>query len=1026
MTARSVKGSMSRFLAILSITALGAGFLAGLLATSPDMRQSANDYFTESGMYDYYIQSTLGFSDENIEHMKELSYVESVTAVEQYDEFVEDSEGEKLETRKYLLDFSDDSVGRLFTLTEGRMPEKENECAVEIPNIYGYSTEIGEVFKDEDGKEYTVTGIVKTPMYISANGEPSSIGKGSVTLAMYIPQTDKKEKVYTACYLNLDMKSSDTFSEEYENELDMYAEKLEKFADEEAALRTAEIKAEAEEALAEGRAEYEKSRRDAEKELADGKKEIDENRAELDRGAAEINSSAADIAEGKVKIDDGIAQIDDGIVSVKDGLSQISGSLNEVESGITQAENGISGLKETITALEDQLQYLPPEEQTAVQQQIAALREQLEQLEGQLTQLAAAEQQLSMQKNQLEEKLNTLNSERSSLVTKKKQLTEGEKLLAEKKKQVMEGYSLLENAQAEYEKGKKEAERRLADAEKELEDAQKEIDEIEDAVWYIADRLDTTGISSYKSDVDKVAAIARIFPIFFFLVAALVVLTTMTRMIEEDRQQIGTLKSLGYHNRTIRNYYLSYGAAATVIGCFGGMIAGFYALPKVISEAYGMMYNLPETDTPFKWGMAVTIFLITLICIMLTILAACRHELRERPAMLMQPKAPAAGKRILLERLTPVWSRMKFTHKVTMRNLFRYKKRFFMTVIGVAGCFALLMTGFGVRDSISDIVEVQYGQLNTYDISISIESGDWQPDSEYISNPVYLSSENVTAENDGNSEAITLAVPDDAEAMKRYIHLRDRKSEETVDMKDGRIYLSEKLGELLDIEKGDSVELKRDGDTAVECEVGGFFENYVGYVAYMTDSTYENVFGDRPEMNTVYAEAADDADSDEIIRNIMKQDHVSYAMATESIIDTFSDSIKSIDYIVGVIILSAGALSMIVLYNLTNINICERKKELATIKVLGFHNREVYGYIFREIYLLTVIGTVAGIPLGFALHRFIILTAEVGGMMFGRQIYPLSIVSAVAITMIFTVLVTFIMRRMIKRIDMVESMKANE
>ena len=1026
---RSIKGSLSRFIAIVGITALGAGFLAGLMATSPDMKDSSNEYFEASKLYDFYVQSTLGFSEDDIDAIEKEPYIKQVMAIEQKDHFVKDDEGESLETRVFHLDFKDKNLLNKFHFVEGRLPEKDNECLVEVPNKYSYETEIGRTFKDEDGKVYKVSGIVHSPLFISTMGEPTNIGKGSIGLALYVNQ-EKKPDVYTAVYAISNAKDRDTFSEEYEKELDNIQEDLEVFGEAQVLKRHDEIVDEANKELNKNKRKFNKEKKDAYDKINDAEKTLKDNQIKLDDGLDKVNNGIDQVENGLSQIASGQTQIDNGRVSINSGLKKINGGISKINDGLNKLQPGINQLKGAIGQLKQQLQMVPAEQQGPIKQQIQALEQQLGGLESQKTQLNTQKTQLLAQKQELITKRNQLDTQERKLEKQRAQLISTRTELYNKRVELRDGQGEINDGWKELRENKAEADKEFAKAEKKIKDAEKDIKDIEDGEWIIASRLDSTGVGGYLSDIDKIRAIANIFPVFFFVVAALVVLTTMTRMIEEERGQVGTLKSLGYDNRIIRKYYLFYGAVATVIGSFAGLCAGFIILPKVISNAYGMLYNLPATSTPFRPGLGIAIMVITIIFVTITILYSCKNELREKPASLLQPKAPEAGKRIFLERITPIWNRLKFTRKITLRNLFRYKKRFLMTIIGVAGCFALLLTGFGIRDSIGDIVELQFGQVTKYDVSVALNDGNLDKKKDLYDEIGMFATDNITLKKGDKSDVATLTVPEDIKSMKQFVDLRNRVSQEKFELEDGQLLLSEKMNEICDVKKGDTITIEREGYDDVDMTVAGFFEYYVGNVAYMTRGTYADMYGEQPEFKTAYMNIKDsqlkDKEMDDIIREIMEQDNVKFAMATDTIRDNFNDSVKNIDYIVWVLIICAGALSVIVLYNLTNINICERKKELATIKVLGFFDNEVRGYIFREVYLLSGIGVVVGIPFGLLLHRFVIRTAEVGGMMFGRNIYPSSFIFSIVITLAFTVLVSFIMRRSIRKINMVESMKATD
>lgn len=1013
---RSIKGSLSRFLSIVSIVALGVGFLAGLLATTPDMRNSANDYFAENRFYDFYIQSTVGFSEDDVKEIKEQTYVKDAVAIKQEDQIVKDEDDESLETRIFYVDLDDKNKINNFVLEEGRMPKDQGECVIEVPNRYSYNAKLNSIYTTEDGKEYKAVGIVSSPMFLSTKGEGTQIGKGSIVLGMYL-QEEADTEVFTAVYGLGNIKNQDTFSAEYEDEVNDISDKLKSFGEVQVVNRIEQIKKEAQEELDKNKATFESEKRKAKKAFGDSEAELKANENTIRSGKEQIADGIKKIDEGLVKLQEGQQTIERELAALEDnenkllaGKKQLEGALNDINVSIKQIEQLIEQAG-TDTELKQKLE----EKLLELNSQKSLLQNQYDEVNANLAKITAGKEQINANKSTINANINNLKEQRAELLNKQKELQSGE--------------AKLKAGWSTYYSEKSKAEAELAEAEAKLNEAQKEIDDIKDGKWIINTRLDSNGVSGFENDVEKVGAIAKIFPVFFFLVAALVVLTTMTRMIEEERMQVGTLKSLGYPNSIIRNYYLKYGFFATVIGSVFGLAVGFNLFPRVISNAYRMMYNTPPVKTEFIWELAGGIVLVTLICIMSTIFIASRGELKEKPASLMQPKAPAAGKRILLERVTPLWRRLKFTRKVALRNLFRYKKRFLMTIIGVAGCFALLITGFGVRDSIGDIVGIQYGEIFKYDITVSVDRDKWTP-ADKLDKEGFFAEEKITVKTSQGKEEAVVDVPESESTLKQFVDLRTREGHKEIKLSDEGIVLSEKLCEELEINIGDTVEVTLGDDKSTDVTVTGICENYVMNRGFMTANGYEEYFGESPEYNTLFATFKDydekTQSADDIVEEVMAKDDVQYALATETIRDNFSDSVKNIDYIVMVLILSAGALSVIVLYNLTNINICERKKELATIKVLGFYEREVSAYIFREINLLAFIGIIIGIPAGIALHTFVIKTAEVGGMMFGRDIYWRSYVFAVIITVLFTALVNLIMRRSIRKIDMVESMKAND
>ena len=571
---------------------------------------------------------------------------------------------------------------------------------------------------------------------------------------------------------------------------------------------------------------------------------------------------------------------------------------------------------------------------------------------------------------------------------------------------------------------------------KKLDDAiavlREKITEIDGGAWLVRTRDHSAGYSSYDSNVGKVAALSKIFPVFFFMVALLVALTTMTRLVEENRTQIGTLKALGFSNVEILGEYMFYSLFSSALGCILGFSVGFRLFPKAISSAYAMMFTLPEVTTSVRHDIVLWVAPVTVGSILLATLWACWSEFRACPAKLMQPKAPAAGKRIWLEHLPFIWKRLSFTHKVTCRNLFRYKKRFFMTVIGVAGCSALLLTGFGLRDSINDIVNKQFGEIYLYQMNVLTDgemlSDDlvkYLDDKEVFDGWLPYSDESGKVMANGKSESANIEVPSDVSDFGSFISLRNRKTKEKLTLSDDGAVLTEKLCETLGVTVGDSVTLQNSDGREAEMKVIGITENYLTSFAYVAPGGYANAFGKSADFRYLLCRVGNAA-TDAVSEKLLGFDNVLYVNASQSLKDNFADSIKSIDGVIFVLILSAGLLCMVVLYNLTNVNICERRKELATIRVLGFHPGEVSRYIFRETDALSFIGSAAGLFAGIWLHSFVVRTVEVDQVMFGRSIYPLSFVFALAISLLFTFIVDLIMRKQIRSVDMVEAMKSND
>ncbi len=566
-----------------------------------------------------------------------------------------------------------------------------------------------------------------------------------------------------------------------------------------------------------------------------------------------------------------------------------------------------------------------------------------------------------------------------------------------------------------------------------LEKVEATLESVKSATWIVSSRMDSLSFSTYDSNVGKVSALSKVFPVFFFFVALLVALTTMTRLVEENRGQIGTLKAIGYSNFQILLEYLLYSLLSSFIGCVLGFVVGFKLFPWAISSAYGMMFTVPQCATPFRWEIVAWVAPVTIGSILLATVWACWSEFVSTPATLMRPKAPAAGKRILLERITFLWKRFSFTQKVTFRNLFRYKKRLFMTIFGIAGCSALLLTGFGIRDSVNDIVDKQYVEICKYDFTVMTKTADWQTDEELtttLNNSEKISAYVSAYEGNGtvlakSNESLTICVPSRVDDFSNFILLRERVSQKSIAFpKSGQVVLTEKLCETLGISVGDTVTIQNADGKKGELVVSAIAENHVTSYAYMTAETYSQCFGTSPQFTSILCKTNSDEQS--VTKELMSMQSVLYVNSLSTLRNNFSQSIKSMNGVILVLILSAGLLSVVVLYNLTNVNICERRKELATLRVLGFHKIETQRYIFREINILSLIGSILGLFVGIWLHSFVVRTVEVDQVMFGRTIYFWSYLFALGISMIFTLLVNLVMKKRINQVDMVEAMKANE
>lgn len=604
---------------------------------------------------------------------------------------------------------------------------------------------------------------------------------------------------------------------------------------------------------------------------------------------------------------------------------------------------------------------------------------------------------------------------------------------------------IRQEALNELQKGKDELKRskelgleQLEEAKEKLDNAENQINEIKEPEWIILDRNSHYSYVDYGNAADRIEAIAKVFPLFFFLVSALVCLTTMTRMVDEQRSTIGALKALGYSKGAIASKYIAYAATASLGGAILGLSIGMVLFPIVIFDAWGIMYTLPPVELRFDPYLAIGSILIVVLITTLAAVFACYKELVETPSLLMRPRAPKEGKRIFLERITFLWKRLSFTEKVTARNIFRYKKRFFMTVIGIAGCTALLLAGFGIKDSIKTIAYKQFGEILKYDSFIDLDTSKDLKDREDIllkyssdsrvEDIMKVSKYNGNVFSEKEDKRVSLIVPSDISKFKDFTSFRDRKSGDEISLKDDGALINEKLSKELKVKVGDTISLDNGDGEKKSVNISGIIEMYVDNYVYMSDSLYKETFGVRPELNSLVMKVNDKSDDTEEVlgADLMNEDAVKSVSFYSGVVENFENTISSLNYVIVVLVISAGALAFVVLYNLTNVNISERLRELATIKVLGFYDKEVSSYVYRENIILTLIGSFVGLALGTLLHRFIMVTVEFQGVMFGRNINILSYLYAIAITMIFAILVNLVMYYKLKNIQMVESLKSVE
>ena len=773
--------------------------------------------------------------------------------------------------------------------------------------------------------------------------------------------------------------------------------------------------------------------------------QINAGQTQINGAQAELTAKKSELAQTRAELESSLGQINEGFSQIKEQEETLSGTeaqLNEGQEELDKGKKELETKKAELSAAKEEIaanQATLDDGQSQLDSARAQLSSGRQQLEEKQAQLNAGQAEIQANTEKLTSSQAELDVNEQKLLDGEKEIRENEQKLKDAKKDLEDAKKKLSDGKKEYQDGKKEADDKIAEAQQKIEDAQKEVDDIETPEWIVTDRNDLPEYSDFGDNAERLKNIGKVFPMIFFLVAALISLTTMTRMVEEQRTQIGTMKALGYGKASIASKYLSYAFLATVGGSIAGVLFGEKVLPFIIIQAYGIMYwNIGDhMQLDYELQYALIASGAAVICTMGATLFSSARTLAETPASLMRPPAPKEGKRILIERIGFIWKHLSFSWKSSMRNLFRYKKRLFMTIFGIAGSMGLMLVGFGLYDSIMDIAILQYDQIQHYDAMV-INDEDATDSQEKdllkfldgnseIDHYTRVQLTKMTAPKEKGSVSIYVYVPENTENFKEDVTLRDRKSHEQYELTDDGAVICEKTASLIGVKAGDKIILEKD-NRKYKVKITAVTENYMGHYVYMTPPCYEKTFGEKPEYSSTVYTMKEDAESDlETLGNaILKYPAALSISYTSSTAGQVERMLGSLGAVIWVLIISAGMLAFVVLYNLNNINITERQRELATLKVLGFYDGEVSQYVFRENILLSFIGILAGAVFGIFLHRYVITTVEVDAVMFGRNIKPISFVYSGLITFGFSMFVNMVMHFKLKKINMVESLKSVE
>lgn len=1054
-----------RFFSILVMAFLGVGFFAGLVATSPDMLASLDKYARQNKMQDINIISTLGLTDDDIEALNKLEQIDGAYGIKTKDSITKIDEKEKI---CKVIEYNENI--NLPSLINGNMPQNNDEClldegyvGVQNPNDFiGKTIVLENEDKDEDEnpiftkKEFKIVGIVESPLYISNERGNTYIGSGNISYFIYV----KDGVINTNYYTEIGVKVSNannvvTNSDDYISIIENAKQEVENIKEQRQDARYNELVNKAQGKLNDATQEYNDQKQKVENELNEAdtkiknaKQQIATSEAKLQKSEKELSSKEQSTKKQFVEAED---KIEEAKKQIQTKSEQLQNAKQELEKNTKQSQEAISKLDDAITTCKNSIQQLNTKKQVLIQ-----ANQDTTKIDAIILETQNKQKQLESSKNDIETKLNTAKTQitngeteinkanqeiQNNEQTLKQNKSKAERQIKSAKQEIQKGKEQIKTAKSEIleneqklETSRKEANEKLEEAKTKLNDAKDEISKIEKAKWYIQDRKDNTGYTNIFDAIKTMSNISKMFPLIFYLVAVLISLTSMTRMIEEERIEIGTLKSLGYTNLQIISKYVLYAFLACVIGGVLGMTVGFYLLPNIVWILYSMIYTIPKFYATYQIGIGMLGILIAFICIGGATIIVTVKELKQMPAVLMRPKPPKNGKRIFLERIKFIWKKLNFSKKVTMRNIFRYKKRAVMTIVGIAGCTGLMLTGFGIKDSVIGIPDSQFGGVFKYDSSVMLQNTEGLEDlknyinsNENIESYVEIDGATGKLKNENANFDVTMFIPNDKENFKNAINLIDTKTNENVELSDNGIIITDKVAEFLKIGAGDNVTLVSSDDIEYNFKVDYVVKNYVSHYVYMSKQFYEtNIKTYKTNMIYINNKDITDEQKSKMSEEILNIKGVSSVNMISDMMKMVSDMLNTMNYVVVILIVASALLAFVVLYNLANINIAERQREIATLKVLGFYNKEVDNYINKENIIFTIIGVVLGLVFGTFLTDGIIASVEIDKLRFLKNIEPISYVYSAAITILFSLIVNAIIHFILKKIDMIESLKSVE
>jgi len=1039
---REIIHSFTRFLSIFLIVALGVAFFAGILSTAPAMRASADATYDDQNFMDVCVVGTLGVTDRDIAEISKLGDIKDVEGAYSA-EFLCPSNGAQIVTAVLSLT---DRIN-LVKVSQGRFPVSYDECIADARFLEKSGYQIGDKISliSGNGKEltdtlatdtYTIVGVGSTAYYLSDDRGTTDIGNGIVDAFLIIPKEAFTLKAYTKLFVKVNGADElNCFSSKYNRLTENAKNNINSIAETRCLVRYDEFKTESVELINTAQSRFEAQKKRAMDQFEQAYQTLSDSQSALDIAQTELDSYQQEVDDAQELLD----TREENIPKNKEQLAQARETLAEQEALYNTTSKQLANNQEIIAKMEEELRQ-NASKMSSDEYADAAFSIYSWKATGQFykSQLDAIKLAIEQSKKRIENAELILEGSPEAIADARQKLADGEENIKKAQHELNTKQSALDKAKEEYELAKADVVEELDDAQTKLDNYKAEIEATPIPIWYVTGREIVDTYASFDNDADGISAIGAVFPIIFFLVAALVSLTTMTRMVEEQRVQIGSFKALGYSKNTITKKYLLYALFASLAGGIAGAAVGEAVIPSTVVGTYKIMYmNLTKTVVPVNFVYAIIAIAISVVCTTAAAYLASRRSLREVPAELLRQQAPTVGKKIRLEKHEWFWLRLSFAQKAALRNLVRYNKRLFMTVFGVAGCVALMIVGFGIRDSVSSMSDNQFNKIWNYQGTVTINENVSRTQRRHllaniqgvegVTDYLQVCRKPYIAVNADKQQSIYLIVPQSMEPMADYITLETRFSHEQVMPTDDSIVITEKLAKMLGVSVGDSISFKTsdNSEESATVKISGIAENYLYHYVYMTPAVYRNLFGEIPNLNTLLIKS--NAEDDSLLaKTILENSEVTSVTMNSITAKDVAETTDRLMIIVFLMIGSAALLAFIVLYNLNNINITERRRELATLKVLGYQPEEVEKYVFRENTIMMTIGIIIGIALGIVLHFFVMRSVETDAMMFSKQIKWYSFLISIALTAVFSAIVNFLMSFKLKKIDMIESTKSNE